>query len=145
MQTPVSKPFRSAFAVLCEDSGDWVERAMQLLALDRHLRQSLPEALAAHVKLGNLRGDRLVFLADSPAWKARLRFHTGTLLRAAQAAGIPARSISVNVVATMQPAIPDPAPPPSLSPSARQTLRAAAAATQDEELRARLLHLASLA
>lgn len=145
MQPPAPKTFRSAFAALCEDSGDLIERAMQLAALDRRLRQSLPEALAAHVKLGNLRGDSLVFLADSPVWKARLRLCADTLLDAAQAAGIPARNVSVKVLAAMQPLTPEQAPPPSLSPAARQTLRTAAAAIQDEALRARLLQLASLA
>lgn len=117
---------------------------MQLSALDRQLRQSLPEPLASHVKLGNLRDDRLVFLADGPVWKARLRLHAADLLDAARAAGIPASDISVKV-ATMLPVPPDEAPPSPLSPAARESLRAAAATVQDEELRACLLQLASMA
>ncbi len=143
---PSSRPtFRAALsAALSSESGRLVERAMQLQALDRQLRQSLPEPLASHVRLGNLRNDKLVFLVDAPVWKARLRLHANALLDAARAAGIPAGDIAVKV-ATMQPVPPDAAPPAPLSPAARDTLRAAAAATGDEILRSQLLRLASMA
>lgn len=145
MQSKAKPTFRTALsAALSSDPGHLVERAMQLHALDRQLRQSLPEPLASHVKLGNLRDDRLVFLVDAPVWSARLRLYADILLDAARAAGLRASSITVKV-ATMQPVPPDAAPLSPLSPSARETLRAAAAATQDEELKSRLLQLASLA
>ena len=145
MQSKAKPTFRTALsAALSSDPGHLIERAMQLHALDRQLRQSLPEPLASHVKLGNLRDDRLVFLADAPVWKARLRLYADILVDAARAAGIRASGITVKV-ATMQPVPPDAAPLSPLSPSARETLRAAAAATQDEELKSRLLQLASLA
>lgn len=145
MQSKAKPTFRTALsAALSSDPGHLVERAMQLHALDRQLRQSLPEPLASHVKLGNLRDDRLVFLVDAPVWSARLRLYADVLLDAARAAGLRASSITVKV-ATMQPVPPDAAPLSPLSPSARETLRAAAAATQDEELKSRLLQLASLA
>lgn len=144
MQSSSKPTFRTALsAALSSESGGLIERAMQLRTLDQQLRQSLPEPLASHVKLGNLRDGRLVFLVDSPAWKARLRLYTNTLLDAARAAGIPASEIAVKV-ATMQPVPAEPAPPKPLSPAARETLRAAAAATQDEELRSCLLQLASM-
>lgn len=145
MQSKAKPTFHTALsAALSSDPGHLVERAMQLHALDRQLRQSLPEPLASHVKLGNLRDDRLVFLVDAPVWSARLRLYADILLDAARAAGLRASSITVKV-ATMQPVPPDAAPLSPLSPSARETLRAAAAATQDEELKSRLLQLASLA
>ena len=145
MQSKAKPTFRTALsAALSSDPGHLVERAMQLHALDRQLRQSLPEPLASHVKLGNLRDDRLVFLVDAPVWKARLRLYADILVDAARAAGIRTSGITVKV-ATMQPVPPDAAPLSPLSPSARETLRAAAAATQDEELKSRLLQLASLA
>ena len=145
MQSKAKPTFRTALsAALSSDPGHLVERAMQLHALDRQLRQSLPEPLASHVKLGNLRDDRLVFLVDAPVWNARLRLYADILLDAARAAGLRASSITVKV-ATMQPVPPDAAPLSPLSPSSRETLRAAAAATQDEELKSRLLQLASLA
>lgn len=145
MQPTPKSTFRTALsAALSSDPSHLIERAMQLHAFDRQLRQSLPEPLASHVKLGNLRDGRLVFLVDAPVWNARLRLHADALLDAARAAGIPASGITVKV-ATMQPVPRDAAPLSPLSPSARETLRAAAAATQDEELKSRLLRLASMA
>lgn len=145
MQPSSRSTFRAALsAALSSDSVRLIERAMQLQALDRQLRQSLPEPLASHVRLGNLRNDKLVFLVDAPTWKARLRLHANALLDAAAAAGIHTDGITVKV-ATMQPVPPDAAPPAPLSAAARKTLRAAAAAIQDEELKSQLLRLASLA
>lgn len=146
MQPPPRKSaFRPALsAALASVPDGLIERALQLHALDRQLRQSLPEPLASHVRLGNLRDDRLVFLADGPVWSARLRLYATNLLDAARAAGIPASDMTVKV-ATMLPVPPDEAPPSPLSPAARESLRAAAATVQDEELRACLLQLASMA
>jgi len=142
---PPKPPYRSALsAALAGDSGHLIERAMLLQALDRRLRQSLPEPLASHVRLGNLRDGRLVFLADSPLWRERLRLHAGVLLDTARAAGIPATTVVVKV-ATMRPVPPDVAPPAHLSQAAREVLLAAAAATRDEELKSHLLRLASMA
>lgn len=117
---------------------------MQLQALDRRLRQFLPEPLASHTKLGNLRHGKLVFLVDAPIWTRRLLEQTDVLMEAAHTAGVPVSGVAVKV-AMMQPASTDQTPPARLSATARETLRAAAAATRDEELRARLLQLASMA
>lgn len=145
MQSPPKPPYRSALsAALAGDSSHLIQRAMQLQALDRQLRQSLPEPLASHVKLGNLRTGKLVFLVDSAAWTRRLLEHAGVLLDVARAAGVPASEVTVKV-ATVRSISPDAVPPARLSPAARETLLAAAAATQDEELKSRLLHLASMA
>ncbi len=116
---------------------------MQLAALDRQLRQSLPEPLVSHAKLGNLRNGRLVFLVDSPTWTRRLLEHAAPLLAAARAIGIQANEITVKV-ATMQTVSPDLTPAARLSPAARETLLAAAAAIRDEALKSRLLELASM-
>lgn len=126
------------------DLSSVIERAKQLDALDRRLRQSLPSALAAHVKLGNVRDGRLVFLVTSPVWKAKLRLHADALRDAAAAAGLTASGMTVKV-ATMQPVPPDAAPRTPLSSPARETLRAAAASVADPELRDQLLRMASLA
>lgn len=145
MQSPPRSTFRTALtAALSSGSGHLVERAMQLAALDRQLRQSLPESLASHAWLGNLHAGRLVFLVDSPIWVRRLHEHAGVLLHAARAIGVQADGIDVKV-ATMRPAPTDMAPAARLSTTARDTLRSAAAATRDEELRSLLLHLASMA
>jgi hypothetical protein len=136
----------SSFAQLAKtgDLGSLVDRVRMLDALDRQLRQSLPEALRQHCRLANVRADRLVFLVDSPVWSAKLRLHADALYGAAAAVGLEVGSLTVKV-ATMQPVPRDQAPHTPLSPAARDALRAAAGAVADPELKDRLLRLASLA
>jgi hypothetical protein len=142
---PVNRlPMQPASKSLPGDLASVIERAKQLDALDRRLRQSLPPALAGHVRLGNVRDGKLVFLVSSPVWKAKLRLHADALRDAAAAAGLVASGMTVKV-ATMQPVPPDAAPRTPLSASARETLRAAAGAVADPELREQLLRMASLA
>jgi hypothetical protein len=143
MQLPRNDP--TTFAELASSGSlrSLVDRARLLDALDRQLRQSLPEGLAQHCKLANVRDDRLVFLVTSPVWSAKLRLYADTLLGAAAAAGLSVSALTVKV-ATMQPVPPDQAPH-TPSPTDRDTLRAAAGAVADPDLRDRLLRLASLA
>ncbi len=149
---PVSKStFRAAQAfqqafqtAISGDLGSVVERARMLDALDRQLRQSLPASLAPHVRLGNVRDGKLVFLVTSPVWKAKLRLYADVLRDAAAAAGLTASGMTVKV-ATMLPVSPASASHAPLSPNARETLRAAAEAVADPELREQLLRMASLA
>jgi hypothetical protein len=143
---PPSKTSPASFAQLAKEGslGSLVERVHMLDALDRQLRQSLPEALRQQCRLANVRADRLVFLVNSPVWSAKLRLHADALFRAAAAVGLEVGSLTVKV-ATMQPVPRDQAPHTPLSPAARDALRAAAGAVADPELKDRLLHLASLA
>ena len=144
---PASKksPFQNALSnVVAGDLRSVVDRARMLEALDRQLRQSLPAALAPHVRLGNVRDGRLVFLVTSPVWKAKLRLHADVLRDAAAAAGLQASGLTVKV-ASMLPVPPAAASRAPLSPSARETLRAAAETMADPELRDQLLRMASLA
>lgn len=124
--------------------GSLIDRALALAALDRQLRQSLPVNVAPHCRLANVNGDRLVFLVDSPTWKARLRLHTDLLLQAARAAGCPVRELTVKV-ATMLPPPPKSAPHDPLSPAAAAALSEAARHIGDHDLKRQLLDLASLA
>ena len=143
MQRRAQTPFRAPTEVAASgDLGSVIERANQLAALDRQLRQSLPEPLASHVRLGNVRDGRLVFLVDSPVWKAKLRLYADVIRDAASAAGLVTGGMTVKV-ATMLAVPPDAASLP-LSNAARQTLRAAAATVEDPELKSQLLRLASL-
>lgn len=115
-----------------------------LEALDRALRQTLPSPLREQVRFANLRNDRLVFLASSPAWASRLRLMQTQILATASAIGTHASSVTVKVAP--QPPVetpPDRSKP--LSPAAAAHLRAAAASLTDPELRALYLELASLA
>lgn len=121
-----------------------VERAQALGALDRRLRQSLPGNIANQCRLANVRDGRLVFLVNSPVWKARLRLHADLLFEAAAAAGLQARELIVKV-APMLTVPPEQASHSPLTPAAAAALREAALQATDPELRQQLLALASLA
>src|SRR3546814_3077881 len=61
---------------------------MWLDELDRRLSPFLPPSLAAHARLANVDGDRLVYLVDSPVWHARLRLASNELIDAARSLGL---------------------------------------------------------
>lgn len=81
---------RAALDALLGDaaSGNPIRRAMWLDELDRRLSPLLPPSLAAHARLANVDGDRLVYLVDSPVWHARLRLASNELLDAARSLGL---------------------------------------------------------
>lgn len=128
----------------CGSFATLARKAGALEALDRALRQTLPSPLREQVRFADLRHDRLVFLASSPAWASRLRLMQTQILATAGAIGTCASSVTVKV-ATQPPAdiVPDRSKP--LSPAAATHLRAAAASLTDPELRVLFLELASLA
>lgn len=126
-----------AFATLAE-------KASALEALDRALRQTLPLPLREQVKFADLRNNRLVFLASSPAWASRLRLMQTQILASAAAIGLCASSVTVKV-APQPPAATAPDRSKPLSAAAANHLKAAAASSTDPEWRALFLDLASLA
>lgn len=145
MQPASKSTFHAALATAVSgDLGSVIDRARMLDALDRQLRQSLPPALAAQIRLGNVRDGRLVFLVSSPVWKAKLRLHADVLRDAAKAAGLSVSGMTMKV-ATMHAVPPAPASHTPLSASARATLRAAASTVSDPDLRDQLLRMASVA
>jgi hypothetical protein len=116
-------------ALLAGSGGDPIRRALWLDALDQRLRPLLPPALAAHARLANVDGIRLVFLVDAPVWHARLRLASSELLDAARSLGLEVGEVVVKV--TTAPLRPNssgqPAPAP-MSPVAREALQAVLAA-----------------
>jgi len=82
-------------ALLTGTAADPVRRALWLDALDQRLRPYLPPSLAAHVRLANVNGAKLVFLVDSPVWHARLRLATSDLLDAARSVGLDATEVVI--------------------------------------------------
>jgi hypothetical protein len=125
------------FATLAKQAG-------KLEALDRALRQTLSSPLREQVRFANFRGDRLIFLASSPAWASRLRLQQTQILAAARAIGANASSVTVKV-APLPPPDPQPEQSKPLSPAAALHLKAAAGSIHDPELRAMFLELASVA
>ena len=128
----------------CGSFATLARKADALEALDRALRQTLPSPLREQVRFANLRNDRLVFLASSPAWASRLRLMQTHILATAHAIGTSASSVTVKVAP--QPPVataPDRSKPLSLAAAAH--LRAAAASFTDPEMRVLFLELASLA
>lgn len=122
-----------------------IKRARALEALDLRLRLTLPPALRLHCCLADARQDRVVFLADSSTWAAKLRLHQSPILAEAQKAlGQPFKSFAVKV-APLPSVPPEPARRKPLSHTAAMHLSKAAASLADPELRALFLSMASLA
>jgi len=122
-----------------------VARARALDALDRQLRQPLPEALRGQCCLASVQSGRIVFLASSSAWAAKLRLYQNALIAQARViSGLPVEKFAVKVA---------PLPPrprgqtrrKPLSTAAAEHLKTAARSLPDPELRAVFLRLASLA
>ncbi|MCR6497351.1 DUF721 domain-containing protein [Thermomonas sp. S9] len=88
-----------------------MRRAQWLAAVDQLLRPHLPAGLAAHARLANVRGRRLVFLVDAPAWHARLRLASPGLIDAARSLGLEVEAVGIKVAA--QPLDPPAAPRPA--------------------------------
>lgn len=101
---------------------------MWLDTVDQLLRPCLPPVVAAHARLANVRGDRLVFVVDAPVWHAKVRLATRELVDAARSVGLDVAGLSVKT--TLQPLRPLPpaartAPP--MSAAGQSQLEAALA------------------
>ncbi|MBN8713064.1 MAG: DUF721 domain-containing protein [Xanthomonadales bacterium] len=143
----VARPPRHAPQALveCTSFAQLAQRAHTLEALDRALRQTLPQPLRDQVRFADVRHERLVFLANSPAWASRLRLAQGQILACARAIGVAAGAIKVKVVAPSATVTATAAAGMSISAAAAAHLRAAAGGLQDPELRAMFLTLAAQA
>jgi len=60
------------------------EHALILQQLNGILQKILPEPLAQHCQVANIRSKTLVLAASSPSWSSRLRFQTPGILKALQ-------------------------------------------------------------
>ena len=99
-------------ALLSEAVGDTLRRAQWLDTVDQLLRPHLPPGLAAHARLANVRGDKLVYVVDAPVWHDKLRLASQVLVDAARSVGLDVAGLSVKT--TLQPLRP-------LPPAARTT------------------------
>ncbi|HSX59777.1 MAG TPA: DciA family protein [Tahibacter sp.] len=122
-----------------------IKRARALEALDLRLRLTLPPAIRPHCCLADARQGRVIFLANSSTWAAKLRLHQTPILAEAQKAlGQPFKSFTVKV-APLPSVPPEPARRKPLSHTAAEHLSKAAVTLADPELRALFLKMASLA
>lgn len=106
-------------ALFAGSAGDPLRRAMWLDAVDQLLRPCLSPSLAAHARLANVRGDKLVYVVDSPVWHAKLRLATPELLTAARSIGLDVAAL--NVKTTLQPLRPLPPAAHSTPPMSAAT------------------------
>ena len=93
-------------ALLAEVAGDTLRRAQWLDTVDQLLRPHLPPGLAAHARLANVRGDKLVYVVDAPVWHAKLRLASQVLVDAARSVGLDVAGLTVRT--TTQPVRPLP-------------------------------------
>ncbi|WP_024889448.1 DUF721 domain-containing protein [Luteimonas huabeiensis] len=115
-------------ALLDGAAGDPIRRALWLDGLDRQLRPLLPPALAAHARLGNVDGRRLVLLVEAPVWHARVRLAGPEILEAARSIGLDVAELTVRTATRAATPPPRATPAPRrLTPRAEQALREAAA------------------
>ena len=119
---------RAALDALAGASGDLLRRARWLDAVDQLMRPHLPPMLAAHARLANVRGGKLVFVVDAPVWHARLRLATPVLVDAARSVGLDVTDVAVRT--TREPLRPRPRPEKPRTPmsaAAQSELEAALA------------------
>ena len=112
---------------MSESATDPVRRALRLDALEQQLRPCLPPALAPHCRLANVSNGKLVFLVDSPVWRAKLRLAAPEILNLAQSLGLAVTEVTAKV--STLPAQPIPSATPKVLPAtaaaSRDALRAA--------------------
>jgi hypothetical protein len=102
--------------------GSLLRHAGLLTQLQQLLAGTLDPALAAHFQVANLRQNRLVLLASSPAWATRLRMQAADVLAILRRSGHPdLDEVEVRVAPLTAPPEPKPGRQP-LSPAAAQAL-----------------------
>lgn len=121
-----------ALQALNGNGSQTLRRAQWLDVLDRQLRVHLDPMLAAHARLANVDGTRLVFLVDGPVWHARLRLLSPDLLASARSLGLSVDAVTVKTARhplfADQPAAREGARcVPTMSPSTAEALQAALA------------------
>ena len=115
-------------ALLADDAGNPLRRAMWLDALDQLFRPHLPPGMAAHARLANVRGDRLVFVVDAPVWHAKLRLAGPGLIDAARSLGLEVAGVTVRTsLQPLRPLLPAARPAPSIQGRPQPQLEAALA------------------
>lgn len=124
-----ASPLPALQAALSDAAANPVRRALWLDALEQQFRPLLPPALASHCRLANVADGRLVFVVDSPVWRAKLRLAAPELVERAQSVGLAITEVTAKVVVQLaNPAASDsPRKPLPMSAASREALQAALA------------------
>jgi len=77
----MNKPLKINKIINSGSQAGLVAQVRVLIDLEAQLQQLLPTPLRDHCRLLAVNGQTLVLAADSPAWAARLRFHTHQLIK----------------------------------------------------------------
>ncbi|MDQ2701593.1 MAG: DUF721 domain-containing protein [Pseudomonadota bacterium] len=127
-----SHPRKALDALFAGSSADPLRRALWLDALEQRLRPHLPPPLAAHARFANVDGGKLIFLVDSPVWRARMRLASAELLDAARVVGLQCDEVVVKTaISPLWPEPPAPRRPIPLSAATREALAAALASLEE--------------
>ena len=121
-------------------------RIARLKPLDAALRECLPTDCATHCRSAGISQGTLHIVADSPAWRARIRFHSNAIIRHINGLGNSAvERVEVRVGRPEAPRSPPSRPRrvPGLPPSTARAFASLACETADPELRRALERLAS--
>lgn len=117
---------------MADETGTTLRRALWLDALDQQLRPLLPPGSAAHCRLANVSGEQLVFVTDSPVWRARMRLAEAELLDAARSVGLnPTAVIVKTTTGPLRPPMRAGATVPLVSATALQALSDALASLRE--------------
>lgn len=128
----------------CAPVADLAARAREVERLSQRIVPLLPTPLRDHTGFAGVRNDHVLLLVDSPVWATRVRMHQSHILSSIRSLGVAATSVTARVVPSESSYGP-PAAAPVASPRTAQTIRAAARAISDPDLRASFLDLARLA
>ena len=127
-------PRPAAEAALADETGATLRRALWLDALDQQLRPLLPPGLAGHCRLANVSGGQLVFVTDSPVWRARVRLAEAELLDAARSVGLnPTAVICKTTTGPLHPPVAAKTTAPLVSATARQAVGDALASLRESD------------
>ncbi len=117
---------------MSDASADPVRRALWLDTLEQQLRPCLPPALSRHCRLGNVTGGKLVFIVESPVWKAKLRLAAPELINLARSVGLAVTEVVAKVsTAPFQPVVSTGLAMKPMSEAAREALKAALSSVEE--------------
>lgn len=83
-RSPIHKPMtigRILERFATSEHVDIPHKVRALAILENQILSLLPPEFATHCRVAGVRGDRLLLVADTPAWAARLRFRSAQLVK----------------------------------------------------------------